>query len=401
MLASRRTARRRPGRPLDDALAHDGRRRRDRGHRLTAYLRTAFLRFALTSCGPRDTMRGGVRLLARGGVRVQHALRAGLVDQLHQRDVLGRDASRVAGVDGGLEAPELGLDRRAVPQVLEPLPLADEDALLLLLDVRHCGANATTGLASSAPSVACPAAIAARGERRRRRAARAALFSLATGLSPRRRAPARDPRGDVFGVRGAHQRVHGRLQRAEPRALAGRRRGPRRGLRAGLQRAARARASASARWRVASTVATPSAIGLPAITRAVMAPSPTPLFARRLLRGAGSDLTVQLARIMFPIVVLLGLTGIVQAILQLARRVLRAGLRAGALEHRDHRRPARRRRRFRRPTTSALRLRRRRRWSGTLVQLLFPLPWLRGRGGRAARSRFDLRDPRGAARASC
>ncbi len=60
MLGSGRAARRRAGRPVDDALAHDGRSRRHRRDRLAVagsrYLRAAFLRFALTSCGPRATI---------------------------------------------------------------------------------------------------------------------------------------------------------------------------------------------------------------------------------------------------------------------------------------------------------------------------------------------------------
>ena len=43
----------------------------------------------------------------------------------------------VAVRDGGLEALRERLDRRPVAEVLVPLPLLDQDALLLLLDVRH------------------------------------------------------------------------------------------------------------------------------------------------------------------------------------------------------------------------------------------------------------------------
>ena len=41
---------------------------------------------------------------------MQDPLRAGLVDQLHERDVLGCDSVGVTGVDGQLEPPEIGLD---------------------------------------------------------------------------------------------------------------------------------------------------------------------------------------------------------------------------------------------------------------------------------------------------
>ncbi len=61
----------------------------------------------------------------------------GAVDRPHELAVLADDALGVAVGDGRLEALRQGLDRRAVAEVLSPLPLLDQDALLLLLDVRH------------------------------------------------------------------------------------------------------------------------------------------------------------------------------------------------------------------------------------------------------------------------
>ena len=131
---------------------------------------------------------------------MQDPLGPGLVDELHERDVLGRDGVGVATVDGGLEAPEIGLDGRPVAEVLEPLTLADEDALLLLLDVRHCGANATTRLLEPPP-------VAWAGMQGGRRMARAAaLFSLATGLSRVVGLLREILVAYVFGVRGAIKR---------------------------------------------------------------------------------------------------------------------------------------------------------------------------------------------------
>ena len=84
-------------------------------------------------------------------------------------------------------------------------------------------------------------------------------------------------------------------------------------------------------------------MGLGAVTLVaiVAAPWMMPLFAPGLDHEL-VDQTVELAQIMFPIVVLLGLTGLVAAVLQAQRRVRRHGVRAGALERRDHRRPGRR-----------------------------------------------------------
>jgi len=51
--------------------------------------------------------------------------------------VLLGDALGVALFHGGAEPAGVGLDRRGVAEVLEPLVGCDPHALLLLLDVRH------------------------------------------------------------------------------------------------------------------------------------------------------------------------------------------------------------------------------------------------------------------------
>ena len=78
-----------------------------------------------------------LRLLARRGVRMQRATGGRAVDEHLQLLVLAVDQRGVAAVDRRLEPAEVGLDRRLVAQVLEPLPGGHLDALLLLLDVRH------------------------------------------------------------------------------------------------------------------------------------------------------------------------------------------------------------------------------------------------------------------------
>ena len=105
-----------------------------------------------------------------------------------------------------------------------------------------------------------------------------------------------------------------------------------------------------------------------------------------------ADLTVNLARLMFPIVLLLALSGLVVGMLNSFEHfavpalapvawnlVIIAALVGLVPVHAGGRRD--------------LRLRDRRSWSGTVVQFLLPLPWLRGRGGRLTFT-IDWRDER-------
>jgi putative peptidoglycan lipid II flippase len=140
-------------------------------------------------------------------------------------------------------------------------------------------------------------------------------------------------------------------------------------------------------WRVASTVATLSFLGLASITALTM------VFAEPVLGvfydGAVPHLTVQLTWVLMPTVVLLGFAGIVQAILNslgeffvpavapvLWNAVIAVGL-VYAMTVDE-------------PSTALLVYA----WAtlaGTLVQVLLPLPWLRGRQGRLTIA-FDWRD---------
>ena len=140
-------------------------------------------------------------------------------------------------------------------------------------------------------------------------------------------------------------------------------------------------------WRVASTVTTLAFLGLASITAITM------LFAEPLLGifydGPVPHLTVQLTWILMPTVVLLGFAGIVQAILNsfgeffvpaiapvLWNLVIAAGLVfAMTIDDADQ----------------ALLVYAWATLLGTVVQVLFPLPWLRGRAGRL-RIAFDWRD---------
>jgi hypothetical protein len=62
---------------------------------------------------------------------MQRAALDRLVDQLHDAAVLGVGKLGVAGGGRGLEAAEIGLDRRRVAPVLAALALGAQDALFL------------------------------------------------------------------------------------------------------------------------------------------------------------------------------------------------------------------------------------------------------------------------------
>src|SRR5581483_344112 len=75
-------------------------------------------------------------LLASPGVAVKRAALDGLVDRRDELAVGLRGVALVA-LDGGGQAAEVGLDRRGVAAVLEPLALGAQDPLLLGCDVGH------------------------------------------------------------------------------------------------------------------------------------------------------------------------------------------------------------------------------------------------------------------------
>ncbi len=148
------------------------------------------------------------------------------------------------------------------------------------------------------------------------------------------------------------QRVRGRVPDPEHGSRARGRRGPVRRLRAGVQRAARAgRAQARVAGRVEPALAdAASPSGRSPRSSSSSAPWVMAAF------GYGS-LAAGLARVLFPIVVLLGLFGIVVGILNSYDHFSSSGADAGVLERRDHRRARHRRPARRRHGREALRLR--------------------------------------------
>ncbi len=142
-------------------------------------------------------------------------------------------------------------------------------------------------------------------------------------------------------------------------------------------------------WRVASTAITVATVGLSIVT-ALGIVFAEPIVQLLPLQQASVDLTVTLVRILFPIVLLLGLTGLVNAILMSFGEftvpalvpvawnlVIIAFLFVGfGSDDPDYQ-----------VELYA--------WGwlvATVVQFLLPLPWLRGRGGRLTIS-WDVRDP--------
>jgi putative peptidoglycan lipid II flippase len=142
-------------------------------------------------------------------------------------------------------------------------------------------------------------------------------------------------------------------------------------------------------WRVASTAITVATVGLSAIT-ALGILLAGPIVDLLPLKPESADLTVNLVRILFPVVLLLGLTGLVNSILMsfgeftvpaLApvawNLVIIAFLLVGFSSDDPD---------FQVQLYA---------WgwlAGTLVQFLLPLPWLRGRGGRLTIA-WDVGDP--------
>jgi putative peptidoglycan lipid II flippase len=152
-----------------------------------------------------------------------------------------------------------------------------------------------------------------------------------------------------------------------------------------LEKGDRARA-----WRVASTIFWLMLLGLGGITALFM------LLAPWVMRpfgydGAEQDLVVGLARVLFPIVVLLGLSGVVVGILNSYEQFTVPALTPvlwnlaiiGALVVGVPRTDS---------PSAALYVYAGGVVAGTLIQLLVPVPWLRGLDGRL-RVAIDVRDP--------
>jgi putative peptidoglycan lipid II flippase len=151
-----------------------------------------------------------------------------------------------------------------------------------------------------------------------------------------------------------------------------------------LEKGDRARA-----WRVASTVVWLTLLGLGALTALFILIAPWVM--RPFGLGEDEDLAVALSRLLFPIVVLLGLSGIVVGILNtyeefaipaltpvLWNLAIIAALVFGVPRVEGN--------------EASLYVYAAGVVAGTVIQLLFPLPWLRGRDGRL-RVALDVRDP--------
>ncbi len=178
--------------------------------------------------------------------------------------------------------------------------------------------------------------------RRRRLAWTTAVFSVATGLS-RILGLVREIVARLLLRRQRHdQRVHVAFQVPNLDPLA------RRGRRALVGASCRSSASCSRRASANAPGAWPRPcfwlllLGLGAITALLIVFAP---LVMRAVRRPGGDkqLATSLARLLFPIVVLLGVSGIIVGILNSYERVHRPGADAGVLEPRDHRRPRPRR----------------------------------------------------------
>ncbi len=225
------------------------------------------------------------------------------------------------------------------------------------------------------------------GERRRRLAWSTAVFSLATGLSRLLGLVREIVAAYFFGARGAINAFTVAFQIPNlVRALVAD------AALSGafvpiftelLEKDERARA-----WRVASTVFWLFLLGLSGITALFILLAPLLIPP---LTDAYDDLTVTLAQILFPIVALLGVSGIVVGILNSYEHftvpaltpvfwnvAIILGLVLG-VPHAEG-------------ESAKLYVYAGSIVVGTLIQVLLPVPWLRGRGGRL-RVAIDMRDP--------
>jgi putative peptidoglycan lipid II flippase len=312
--------------------------------------------------------------------------------------MVGLDPALVAGLNGRFEALRERLGRRAVAQVLEPLSGGAPDAFFLLVDVRHVvkrpaargREDGTKGLRGAGRAVQRPPYTRRVDEKSGRRLARStAIFSLATGLSRVMGLVREMVSSYYFGVGGKINAFTVAFQvpnlfRALVADFA---------LSAAfipvftemLERGEKKRA-----WRIASSLFWLVLLALTALTALfiVLAPWIIGLFGDP---GGDRQLAIGLSRVLFPIVVLLGVSGIVVGILNSYERftvpalspifwnlAIIIGLVIG-VPH-AHTIDAK----LYVYAGSIL--------VGTIVQVLLPLPWLRGLDGRL-RVVIDWRDP--------
>src|SRR5215211_2737438 len=249
---------------------------------------------------------------------MDRALRCRFVEQADELAVLFRRAVPVALTDGAFQLLEECLRGRAVAEVLDPLPGGTFDATLLLLDVGHAAADRTSETDPSGhfPMLAPvrePAPPSRERELGRRLAWSTAIFSIATGISRVLGLFREIVVRRYFGVQGEINAFTVAFQVPNlVRALAA-------DMALGaafvpvfselLEKNERARA-----WRVASTLLWLVLIVLGALTAlfVLIAPWIMGVFG---LGEPLDDLAVTLSRLLFPIVVLMGVSGIVVGIL--------------------------------------------------------------------------------------
>ena len=324
------------------------------------------------------------------------------VEPAHELAVLGLDPILVAGLHGRAEPLGQRLGSRLVAQILQPLLGSGTNALLLLLDVRHVVKRGprtrARGWYQSRPQAPRPPASAVHlapytrrvDEKSGRRLAKStAIFSLATGLSRILGLVREIVASYYFGAAGKINAFTVAFQVPNLfRALV---------ADAALQSAfvpvfteLLEKGDKRRAWRVASTLFWLVLLILSALTAVfiVVAPWIIGLFGDP---GGDKQLAIGLSRVLFPIVTLLGVSGIVVAILNSYERfsvpalspvfwnvAIIVGLvigvpRADTIDGKLY--------------VYAISI-----VIGTVIQVLLPMPWLRGLDGRL-RVLIDWRDP--------
>ena len=148
-------------------------------------------------------------------------------------------------------------------------------------------------------------------------------------------------------------------------------------------------------WRVASSLFWLMLLGLTALTALFIVVAPVGDRHLRRSRATISPLAVGLSRVLFPIVALLGVSGIVVGILNTYDHFTVPALSPVVLEPRDHRRPRDRRAAGDTSMSTKLYVYAVSILVATVIQVLLPMPWLRGldRGEERLRVVIDWRDP--------
>ena len=237
------------------------------------------------------------------------------------------------------------------------------------------------GAGRSAAPYTRPRGRAARG-RGRRLARSTAIFALATGSRACSASSARSSRAYYFGAGGQDQRVHGRVPDAEPRSRARRRRRALLRVRPGLQRAAReggAQARLAGRLDASSGSMLLGLGGLTALSSCSRRWIIAPVRRSRRRRGARRHaLARSSSRSSCCSASPASIVGILNSydhftVPALTPVFWNLAIIAGPRPRRSARGHDRR---------QALRLRRSRSLVGTVIQVLLPLPWLRGLDGR-------------------